>query len=121
IESDVYLGKLHKTRDRRHPPPSKLGGDSMVGGKVVFTPFEVFEHLRETLAAYLETAYKISDRPAFAERAVYLREGGLTPTVAQVPYIESTPAFPPGPALDALIPELRGVPAQLSDLAAFGM
>src|SRR6266567_3802935 len=55
------------------------------------TPNEAFEHIKESMIEYLETAYKIAHPSVFAERGEILRQRGV---VAQAPFIEATPAFP---------------------------
>ena len=55
------------------------------------TPSEAFEHIKESMIEYLETAYKIAHPAIFAERGDILRQRGV---VAQAPFIEATPAFP---------------------------
>lgn len=83
------------------------------------TPSQAYEHIRESLASYLETAYKISDRSVNAERAALLRARG---TIAQAPFIEATPAFPAGRMLEQMErehPEV--VPRGLSDLVRHGV
>lgn len=55
------------------------------------TPSQAFEHIKESVVEYLEAAYRISDPTIFAERGEILRRRGV---VAQVPFIEATPAFP---------------------------
>lgn len=55
------------------------------------TPSQAFEHIKESMVEYLETAYKISHPAIFGERGEILRRRGA---VAQAPFIESTPAFP---------------------------
>ena len=88
------------------------------------SPFEGFEQIKESICSYLETAYKISDQAVFAERARLLREEvhpPFTPAVAQDPFIESTPAFPGTRFLADLANTIGQMPAELVDLAAFGM
>lgn len=88
------------------------------------SPFESFQQAKESICSYLETAYKISDQAVFAERALLLREEvrpPLTPAVAQEPFIESTPAFPGSRFLADLAKAVHQMPAELSDLASFGM
>jgi ATP-dependent helicase YprA (DUF1998 family) len=63
------------------------------------TPSEAFEHIKESVIEYLETAYKIAHPAIFAERGELLRQRGV---VAQAPFIESTPAFPPARKLAEL-------------------
>src|SRR4051794_36645811 len=55
------------------------------------TPGEAYEHIKESIAQYLETQYRISHTAVVEERGAILRSPG---TIAQVPFIESTPAFP---------------------------
>ena len=83
------------------------------------TPSQAYDHIRESLASYLETAYKISHPSVHAERASLLRARG---TISQAPFIEATPAFPAGRMLHELErehPEL--VTEGLSDLVRHGV
>src|SRR5262245_3564572 len=83
------------------------------------TPAEAFDHVRESIAEYLETQYRISDRDVFAERAAILRATG---TIAQVPFVESTPTFATGHKLadlERLHPD--AVPAGLAELVQHGV
>ncbi len=57
------------------------------------TPNEAVEHLKESLASYLESQYRISNQLVFEERAELLRQTGV---IAQEPFIEATPAFATG-------------------------
>ena len=89
------------------------------GAGVQLTPSQAFEHIKESAVSYLETAYKIACPEVFAERAAILRERGV---VAQSPFIEVTPAFPPGRMLADLeraYPEL--LPNRLAELVAHGV
>ena len=54
------------------------------------TPSDAADHLKESLASYLESQYRISHPLVFEERAALLRERGV---IAQDPFIEATPAF----------------------------
>ena len=54
------------------------------------TPNQTVEHLKESLAGYLESQYRISHPLIFSERAELLRKPGV---IAQLPFIEATPAF----------------------------
>ena len=84
-----------------------------------FTPGEAAAHLREALAGYLESQYRISHPLVFGERAALLRKRGVT---AQDPFIESTPAFAPARRLRDLErdhPEI--IPARLSELVEHGL
>jgi hypothetical protein len=55
-----------------------------------FTPSQAAEHLKESIASYIESQYRISHPLVFAERSALLRERGV---IAQDPFIEATPAF----------------------------
>ena len=84
-----------------------------------FTPGEAAAHLREALAGYIESQYRISHPLAFGERAALLRKTGVT---AQDPFIESTPAFAPAQflrELERVHPEI--VPEGLSALMEHGL
>ena len=83
------------------------------------TPNEAFEHLKESIASYIESQYRISHPLVFQERADLLRQRGV---IAQDPFIEATPAFAPARFLRDLeqaFPE--GVPAGLSELMEHGI
>ena len=83
------------------------------------TPSEAFEHIKESTIEYLETAYKIAHPAIFAERGDILRQRGV---VAQAPFIEATPAFPPAHKLielERLYPHI--VPAGLTSLMQYGV
>lgn len=83
------------------------------------TPNEAFEHVKEAVVTYLETAYKVGHPDIVAERGAILRQRG---TVAQAPFIESTPAFPSTHKLAELerkYPEL--LPAGLAELVQHGV
>ena len=55
-----------------------------------FTPSQAAAHLKESIASYIESQYRISHPLVFSERAALLRERGV---IAQDPFIEATPAF----------------------------
>ena len=57
---------------------------------MLFTPGEAVEHLKESVASYLESQYRISHPLVFEERGTLLRRQGV---IAQDPFIEATPAF----------------------------
>ena len=83
------------------------------------TPNAAFEHIKESVVQYLETAYRISNPIVFAERGEILRRRG---TIAQEPFIEATPAFPTAhklAELERLYPEF--LPAGLSELVQHGV
>lgn len=89
-----------------------------------FPPLQTFDHLKESLCSYLETAYKIANRDVFDERAALLRkpaQGAAAPTVAQMPFIESTPAWGGTTYLAQLAQSLPGISPELSTLAGFGL
>ncbi|HVC31468.1 MAG TPA: DEAD/DEAH box helicase, partial [Steroidobacteraceae bacterium] len=91
---------------------------------MALSPFETFEHLKESLCSYLETAYKISDATIFRERGERLRASvaaPLTPVTTQEPFIESTPPFAASEYLADLVARMPELPDALEQLAAFGM
>ena len=55
-----------------------------------FTPSDAAAHLKESIASYIESQYRISHPLVFSERSALLRERGV---IAQDPFIEATPAF----------------------------
>ena len=57
-----------------------------------FTPSQAAAHLKESIASYIESQYRISHPLIFAERSALLRERGV---IAQDPFIEATPTFAP--------------------------
>ena len=58
-----------------------------------YTPTQAADHLKESIASYLESQYRISHPLVFNERAELLRQTGV---IAQEPFIEATPAFVTG-------------------------
>lgn len=83
------------------------------------TPSQAFEHIKESVVEYLETAYKIAHPSIFSERGEMLRQRGK---VAQAPFIEATPAFPPAHKLIDLErnhPQI--IPAGLAELVQHGV
>lgn len=83
------------------------------------TPSGAFEHIKESVVQYLETAYRISDPCVVSERGDILRRTGV---VAQEPFIEATPAFPTSRKLADLersYPEF--LPVGLSELVQHGV
>lgn len=83
------------------------------------TPNGAYEHIKESVIEYLETAYKISHPDVAAERAEALRERGV---VAQSPFIEATPAFPTGKKLVELEREHPSIlPQGLAELVQHGV
>ncbi len=83
------------------------------------TPSQAFEHIKEAIVEYLETAYKIADPSVFAERGAILRRRG---TVAQAPFIEATPAFPTAHKLAELERSHPAiVPSGISELVQHGV
>ncbi len=84
-----------------------------------FTPQQSFDHIKESLIQYLETQYKISNDTIYNERGKILRQDGQ---VAQVPFVESTPAFTSTNLLKTLEEKYSDkIPAGLSDLISHGV
>ena len=84
-----------------------------------FTPSQTTDHLKESVASYLESQYRISHPLVFAERSEYLRRSGV---VAQEPFIESTPAFSTGRYIrDLESQEPDAAPAGLGKLMEYGV
>ena len=84
-----------------------------------FTPNEAVEHLKESIASYIESQYRISHPLVFDERAELLRQPGV---VAQDPFIEATPAFASARYLrdlERLYPDI--IPSGLSELVEHGI
>ena len=84
-----------------------------------FTPSQTTAHLKESIASYLESQYRISHPLVFDERAALLRQRGV---IAQDPFIESTPAFSTARLirdLEKQVPE--AVPKGLSELMEHGV
>ena len=84
-----------------------------------FTPESAVEHLKESIATYLESQYRISHPLVFEERGALLRGKGV---IAQDPFIEATPAFAAARFLREL-EESRpdAVPEGLSELMEHGI
>lgn len=83
------------------------------------TPSQAFHHIKESLAQYLETQYKISHPAIYAERGHILRDKGV---IAQTPFIEATPSFMAGhklAELEDLAPDK--VPLGLAELMRHGV
>ena len=80
------------------------------------SPFELAEELKEILSKYLETAYRISSGPVFADRADILREHS---SVGQKPFVETTPRFEQGSWLKDINLEL--IPENLAEFASIGL
>ena len=84
-----------------------------------FTPSQAAAHLKESIASYIESQYRISHPLVFAERSALLRERGV---IAQDPFIEATPAFAPARLLRELEQEYPGdIPPGLSKLVEHGV
>ena len=84
-----------------------------------FTPDQAVAHLKESIASYIESQYRISHPLVFGERAELLRQPGV---IAQEPFIEATPAFAPARFLrdlERLYP--HAIPAGLSELMEHGI
>ena len=84
-----------------------------------FTPSEAATHLKESIASYIESQYRISHPLVFGERSALLRERGV---IAQDPFIEATPAFAPAKLLHELEEEYPDyVPPGISKLMQHGV
>ena len=84
-----------------------------------FTPDQAVRHLKESIASYIESQYRISHPLVFGERSELLRQSGV---IAQEPFIEATPAFAPGQFLrdlERLYPHT--IPSGLSELMEHGI
>ena len=83
------------------------------------TPSEAAEHLKESLAGYIESQYRISHPLVFDERAELLRRRGV---IAQDPFIEATPAFAQAKLLrDLELSHPHIIPSGLSKLMEHGI
>src|SRR5271157_78033 len=85
---------------------------------IPLTPNQAFEHIKESAVQYLETAYRISNPTIYAERGEILRRVG---SVAQEPFIESTPAFPTARKLSELESAYEFIPDGISELVQYGV
>jgi len=83
---------------------------------VINGAFAHYEHLKETLASYLETAYKVGHPLVAAERAALLSQDGV---ITRVPFLETTPRFVQGKFLRDL--DGMFLPDDLAGLAACGL
>ena len=84
-----------------------------------FTPSQAADHLKESIASYIESQYRISHPLVFAERSALLRERGV---IAQDPFIEATPAFAPARMLRELERQYPAIiPTGLSRLVEHGV
>ena len=84
-----------------------------------FTPSQAADHLKESIASYIESQYRISHPLVFAERSALLRERGV---IAQDPFIEATPAFAPARMLRELERQFPAIiPPGLSRLVEHGV
>lgn len=84
-----------------------------------FTPSQAVEHLKESLAGYLESQYRISHPLVFEERAKLLRKPGV---IAQSPFIEATPAFEAGDFLSDLESRyFEVIPSGLTEIVDHGI
>lgn len=80
------------------------------------SPHSVYEHLKETICSYLDTAYRISHPLVSAERAALLRAERV---VTQLPYVETTPKFRTGRRLRDL--SIHWLPRDIPDLVRHGL
>lgn len=88
----------------------------------MFTPFEAYDLLRDGFCSYLETAYKISHRQVALERREILRSplDEANRSVAQDPFIESTPRFRATQFLLDVLKRHPNDPESLVDLMSHG-
>ena len=80
----------------------------------------VFQGLNEAHHRFLEAIYHLWDESLIRERRALLEEAGTT---FQVPFLESTPKYPPGPSYGELaIPrKVQEVLAHCADLGDVGV
>jgi ATP-dependent helicase YprA (DUF1998 family) len=90
----------------------------IISRAIPLTPNQAFDHIKESAVQYLETVFRISDPAVYAERGEILRRVG---SVAQEPFIESTPAFPTGRKLAELEKTYDFLPEGLSELMQYGV
>lgn len=113
-------GSVERSDSVTPPTPIEtFEADIKLGEGIQLTPSQAFEHIKESLIQYLETAYRISDPYVFGERADLLRQ---VKTAAQEPFIESTPSFPTARKLAQIerdYPEF--MPPGLSELVQHGV
>ena len=84
-----------------------------------FTPSQAAAHLKESIASYIESQYRVSHPLVFAERSALLRESGV---IAQDPFIEATPAFAPARLLRELEKKYPDyIPSGISRLVQHGV
>ncbi len=84
-----------------------------------FTPSEAASHLKEAVAGYIESQYRISHPLVSNERSELLRKRG---TLAQDPFIEATPAFATARFLRRLERDYpQTMPESLSELVEHGL
>lgn len=98
--------------------PSDIEPTPIISRAIPLTPNQAFDHIKESAIEYLETAYRISDPSVYAERGEILRRVG---SVAQEPFIESTPAFPTTRKLSELEKAYDFIPQGLSELVQYGV
>ena len=84
-----------------------------------YTPTQAAGHLKESIASYLESQYRMSHPLVFGERAALLRETGV---IAQSPFVEATPAFAAGSHIATLESTRPDAVAQgLSEIVEHGL
>lgn len=84
-----------------------------------YTPTQAAGHLKESIASYLESQYRISHPLVFNERAELLRQTGV---IAQEPFIEATPAFATDDHISTLeITRPDAVTPGLSQIVEYGL
>lgn len=98
--------------------PVAATGQPIYTRPIPFTPNQAFDHIKESVAQFLETTYRISNQTIYAERGEILRQSGI---VAQEPFVESTPNFPTARKLAELEEAYDFIPNGLADLMNFGV
>lgn len=85
---------------------------------MTLSPYSAYSHLNESLAGYLDTAYKLAHSDLVAERRELLADVGR---ISQLPLIESTPDYPAGRFLSEVVTtHSETFPLELPDLMGFG-
>ena len=83
---------------------------------MINSPQATAEALKESLCVYLETSYRIAHPALARERAALIR---TDQTIAQEPFVETTPRYQAGAWLRDI--NDQRVPVQLAELAKFGL
>src|SRR5438128_2772461 len=85
---------------------------------MTLSPYSAYSALNESLAGYLDTAYKLAHPDLVAERRELLAE---VSRISQLPLIESTPDYPSGRFLSEVVAAHSDTfPPELPELMGFG-